>query len=573
MHRPISPIVLIGICLYGSADVKAESVPPWIAHGSRGMVASDSKEASAVGVEILKAGGNAFDAAAAVSFALAVTRPYSTGLGGGGFLIGYRPNEKTRFMAIDFRETAPASATGDMFIKAEKQSDMPLPSRYGHLAVGVPGVVAGRFYLLERFGRLPRARVLAPAIRLAREGFPLDQHFVKTARGVLKVVERYPVLKTEAKYVYETYLGTGDAPIAGVVLKQPRLAKLLEGLAKDGPDFFYRGPVAKAIAAQMKACGGILTEKDLADYEIRLREPTRFLYREYEIVAFPPPSSGGVALAEMLNILEIVDMPKTFGRDPGLAMHYQVEAMKHAFADRSRWLGDSDFVGVPALLLSSKPYAAVLAKTLRPDKIRTPRSYGNSNVPDDAGTSHFCVVDQWGNAVTSSETINTSFGSLMAVEEWGLILNNEMDDFMIDPGEPNAYGLVQSKRNGIEPGKRPLSSMSPTLVLKDDEPYLLLGGSGGPRIISSVLRVLLGILDFGESLEAAIEAIRPHHQWLPDKVYFDSEPSGAVRQALLMRGHALAKERLEGTVQAIVKTETGWLGACDPRKGGQPAGY
>ena len=286
----------------------------------------------------------------------------------------------------------------------------------------------------------------------------------------------------------------------------------------------------------------------------------------------PSSSSGGVALAETLNILEKLDFHAVAKRDPALAMHLQLEAMKHAFADRARWFGDQDFVKVPTGPLMSKAYAAMLAKSISPDHVGPLDRYGSTTLPDDSGTSHFCVADKFGNVVVSSETINTEFGSLVAVDEWGLILNNEMDDFTAEPGKPNAFGLVQSAQNAIGPRKRPLSSMSPTIVLKDDKPFLLLGASGGPRIISSVLNVLLGVTDFGQSLEDAMQRPRPHHQWSPDLVFFDSLPPPAdIAAGLTSRGHKLADKKRTGIVQAIVRSENGWIGASDPRKGGQPA--
>jgi gamma-glutamyltranspeptidase/glutathione hydrolase len=373
--------------------------------------------------------------------------------------------------------------------------------------------------------------------------------------------------------VYETHLRGGQIPSPGAKLVQPELANLLEGIAREGADFFYRGPVAKSLVREMKKHGGLVTEEDLADYRVRERQPLRTTYRSYEIIGMPPPSSGGIALAETLNILDDIDFASVARTDPILAVHYQIEAMKHAFADRARWLGDADFARVPVTLLISKKHALGSAAKLDPNQTASVDAYGTANVPDDAGTSHFCVVDRWGNVVVSTETINTTFGSLSAVDGWGLILNNEMDDFVSEPGKPNAYGLVQSTANAIAPGKRPLSSMTPTIVLENGEPFLLLGASGGPRIISSVLNVLLGVTDFDKSLERAIRDLRPHHQWQPELVYFDTDPPEEIRLGLTKRGHTLSERRRTGIVQAILRTRDGWLGASDPRKGGQPAGY
>lgn len=536
------------------------------------MVASDSRHASGAGCEVLKAGGNAIDAAVAVSFALAVTRPYSTGLGGGGFMIARFADG--RVVVQDFRETAPAAAVAGMYVKAaHRHPDGPPPSRTGHLAVAVPGVVAGRCQALSQLGTMSLQQVTSPAIRLADEGFPVDEHYVKSTADVLAEYEKHPGLKKTCVYVYETHLRNGDPRSVGDTLVQPKLARLIRQITRKGEDFFYKGPVADAITQEMQQHGGIITEDDLAGYAVRQRTALRSTYRGYELITMPPPSSGGVALAETLNILETVDLSSIFKRDPALAAHYQIEAMKHAFADRARWLGDTDFVDVPTDLLVSKAHAKRCARLLDPNKCLDLDTYGTTQIPGDSGTSHFCVVDRWGNVVVSTETINETFGSLTAVEEWGLILNNEMDDFATDPGQPNAFGLVHSDRNAVAPGKRPLSSMSPTIVLKEGEPYLMLGASGGPRIISSVLNVLLGVIDYGMSLEEAMLHVRPHHQWRPDHVFFDDKPPDAIEQGLVTRGHTLAAKHRTGVVQAIARTKQGWTGASDPRKGGQPEGY
>ncbi len=551
--------------------VSADS-PPWVARGAKGMVAADSKYASQAGVEMLKAGGNAIDAAVATSFALAVTRPYSTGLGGGGFMIARFADG--RIVVQDFRETAPAAATANMYVLAAgKKPDFPSPSEFGHLAVAVPGLVAGRCQALAQYGTMPLRRVLDPAIRLAKSGYPVDDDYVRNTQNVLGQYDAHPSLKESCDYVYRVHLASGRLRTAGQTFVQPELAQLLEEIAGNGPDFFYKGPVAKAIAREMRERGGIITERDLADYQPRLREPLLSTYRDYKLILMPSPSSGGVVLAETLNILEKLDFSAVAQRDSILATHLQLEAMKHAFADRARWLGDQDFVHAPIGALISKGYAAMLAESISPDHVDETDRYGSTTLPDDSGTSHFCVADKLGNVVVSSETINTEFGSLVAIDEWGLILNNEMDDFTTEPGKPNAFGLVQSAQNAIAPRKRPLSSMCPTIVLKNDRPYLLLGASGGPRIISSVLNVLLGVSDAGLSLEDAIQRLRPHHQWSPDTVYFDREPPPEVAQGLIARGHKLAEKRRTAIVQAILRAPDDWIGASDPRKGGVPAGY
>lgn len=542
--------------------------PDWIIRGRHGVVAADSLHASQAGVEILKQGGNAIDAAVAVSFALAVTRPDSTGLGGGGFMIA-RMHDGA-IIVQDFRETAPAAATADMFTSAAT-TDGPSPSEVGFLAAGVPGLVAGRCAALSRLGTMPLSRVIAPAIRLANEGFPVDAHYVDTTRGVLDTFEKHLALKNNCRYLYKTHLQSGRLRAVGDKLVQPALGKLLTEIAAHGPDFFYRGPFADALVSAMQRHGGIITKTDLADYAVKERTPLRFTYRDYELITMPPPSSGGIALAESLQILEKLDFAGVAKRDPQLALHYLIEAMKHAFADRARWLGDADFADVPTNSLLSIDRAAKIAAQIKPDRVTSLDEYGSTTLPDDAGTSHFCIVDRRGNVVVSTETINTEFGALVAVDEWGVILNNEMDDFAAQPGKPNAFGLIQSARNAVAPGKKPLSSMVPTIVLKDGSPHLLIGASGGPRIISSTLNVLLGVTDYKLSLEQAMLHLRPHHQWRPDAVTFDVVPPADMATALTRRGHQLSEKCGSGDVQTILKTDDGWIAASDPRKGGRPA--
>lgn len=546
--------------------------PAWIARGVNGMVASDHALASAAGLEMLRAGGNAIDAAVAVSFVLGVTRPYSTGAGGGGFMVVYFADG--RVIAQDFRETAPAEARADDYVKMKAANpNGPSPSEFGFTAAATPGVVSGRCQALAQWGTLPRDRVLAPALNLAAEGFPIDEDHVRHVREALESYERHPTLKGNCGFVYETYLGGGKVPAVGDILKQPGLARLIEAIIVQGPDAFYKGDIARAIDREAGRAGGKLRSTDLLSYSPKPRNALSIRYHDFRLLMMPLPSSGGIAITQALNILDQLKYTDVVKRDPVEAMHFQIEAMKHAFADRSRHLGDSDFESPPVKGLISRDHAKELAHRVRAGADRSSDAYGARRLPDDAGTSHFCVVDAMGNAVSSTETINTTFGSLAAIEEWGLILNNEMDDFTTEPGKPNAFGLVQSIRNSIAPKKRPLSSMVPTIVLKDEKPFLLLGASGGPRIISSVLNVLLGVLDRGLPLQEAIEAERPHHQWLPDELCFDRAPSPEIASGLAARGHKISEKRKTGIVNAIMKTPDGWVGAADPRKGGLPAGY
>lgn len=556
---------LVAIAFFaGPASANPPGDPDWIARGKSEMVAADSEYASKAGLAILEVGGNAIDAAVAVSFALAVTRPYSTGLGGGGFMIVRMADGN--IIVQDFREVAPAGSTPDMFVEAkEAHPHSPSPSEFGYLAVAVPGLVAGRCEALAKWGTLPLSKVLEPAIKLARDGFPVDDDYVRTTKEILETYEKHPSLKESCGYVYRTHLNNGKLFRVGDKLVQPGLARLFEGLAADGPDFFYKGPVAADMVRVMKHHGGIISEKDLATYRPTALQPFTSTYRDYKLILMPPPSSGGIAIVESLNILEPSGFMDIARSDSGLATHLQVEVLKHAFADRGRLP-----VPQPERFLS-KSYARELADKLDSEKTATLKSYGISNL-NDSGTSHFSIVDRHANAVVSTETINTSFGSLAAVDEWGLILNNEMDDFTTQPGKPNAFGLVQSVENAPNPGAKPLSSMSPTIVLKGEKVYLLLGASGGPRIITSVFNVILGVLDKGLTLEQAIQAPRPHHQGQPDEVNFDRDPGQELIGALARRGHKISEKRKSGVVQAIMRDGDGWVGASDPRKGGKPAG-
>jgi gamma-glutamyltranspeptidase / glutathione hydrolase len=559
------PLIASAFLVSGSLSAKPPDDPDWIARGKSEMVAADSEYASKAGLAMLEAGGNAIDAAVAVSFALAVTRPYSTGLGGGGFMIARFADGLT--ISQDFRETAPAGAAPAMFLFGNP--DAPSPSEFGYLAVAVPGLVAGRCEALEQWGTLPLDTVLQPAIDLARDGYLVDEDYVRTTNAVLETFAKHPSLKSISGYVYKVHLNDGKLRQVGDRLTQPKLARLLEGIASGGADFFYRGPVACDVAAAMKRHAGIITEEDLRNYKPVRNHPYITTYRGYKLILAPLPSAGGIAIAEALNILEHLDLAAVSRTNPALAAHLQIEALKHAFADRSQLSGES----MPNVLLS-KAHAQRLAEKVNPDQTLALGSYGFPGLasPKDSGTSHFSIFDRHGNSVVSTETINTSFGSLVAIDEWGLILNNEMDDFTSFPERPNSFGLVQSYDNAVKPGARPLSSMSPTIVLKEDEVQLLIGASGGPRIITSVVNVMLKVMDEGKSLEEAMLAVRPHHQFQPDEINFDRAPGNELATALEKRGHKISDKRKTGIVQAIMRDDNGWVGASDPRKGGKPAG-
>ena len=547
----------------------------WLVRAERGMVASDSVEASKIGAEILQNGGNAVDAAVATSFALGVTRPYSTGLGGGGFAIVYLSRTKETF-AVDFRETAPADATWDMYVQARKKDpNAPAPSQFGGLAVGVPGLLAGAEFMLAEFGSLRLSDVVAPAHDLARDGFKPDAHYIAACRTALKRYQQNPTFVQKYGVLYRTLLNNGQPPEREQVVRRPELADALRLIMLAGPTAFYEGRIAEAIVQAVKDTGGVIALEDLLAYRVRERKPIRFKYRGYEVVSMPPPSSGGIVIAEALNILSHTPLANVYADDPGLAAHRFVEACKHAFADRSRWLGDPAYVKIPLDVLTGPKYAESLAKAVSDEKTRPTKSYGSVRLADDGGTSHFCVVDADDNVVAWTETINLGFGSFVVTEPFGIVLNNEMDDFSAEPGKPDAFGLQTSFNNAVAPGKRPLSSMSPTIVLDPDGlPVLTLGASGGPRIISSVLNVLVDVFDYGMTLGEAMEATRIHHQWMPNEVRFSDKPDANLTAALKKRGHRIGKRRSTGIVQAVEWTrDNALLGASDPRKGGRPAGH
>lgn len=549
------------------------ALPPWVAVGHEGMVASDSPYASRAGADILRQGGNAVDAAAATSFALAVTRPYSMGLGGGGFMM-VRLGRTGEVFVLDYRECAPQAATADLFVKArEKDPQGPVPSRYGGLAVGVPGHVAGHAAMLKRLGTRGWREVLEPAVRLAAEGFAVDEHYCRVARDALQEMHDDSARARIGRGLLPRLLFGGKPPSPGALLRQPELAESLRLIQSQGPDAFYRGPIGQAICEAVRSMGGILTPEDLAAYRPAWRAPLRISYRdEYEILLMPPPSSGGICIAETLNILENWDLAAVRRRDPSLAAHLTVEALKHAFADRARHLGDADFAAVPVARLTSKGYARELAGLIREDTVAEARAYGSP--PDDAGTSHFCVADRWGNVVACTETINTEFGSLVVAPSVGIVLNNEMDDFTAEPDKPNAFGLSQSDRNAVAPGKRPLSCMSPTIVLKEGRPVLAVGASGGPVIITAVLQVMLEVIEYGQPLAQAVEEPRLHHQWSPDMLYRNQfAPDSPIITGLARRGHRVSAKKRDAVVQVLQIEGERLIGASDPRKGGQPAGF
>ncbi len=563
-------------------------------------VAADHEIASKAGAEILKAGGNAVDAAVATSFALSVVRPYSCGIGGGGFMVIHLqddPRHGTMQTAINYREVAPAAVGTDYF---EGQDD-PLASVRGGKAAGVPGTVAGLLYALEKYGTMDRQAVLAPAIRAAERGFKADTHYAETASELIEDFEANPAWKERFAFVWERYLLGGEVA-RGDRIRVPEQARALRLIALSGAPGFYDGEVGEAILRALRGDGGDQTIEDLRGYTVREIKPLRFGFCGYEIVGMPPPSSGGVAMGQILGLLERWNFrgyrDEPFGWRPagfGPGTHLLAESFKHAFADRARWLGDSDFVEVPVDRLLDEKYLDALADRIDMRTTHGPEHYGSAGLersvsfapPEiDGGTSHFCVVDDRGSAVSCTETINFEFGSLVAVPEFGFCLNDEMDDFTTVRDKANAFGLRQSELNLPTPGKRPLSSMSPTIALDEDgRVYALAGASGGPRIITGTTQVLVSLL-LGNGLrendaESALWALRVHHQWMPNQLRLpypqltlDAE-DGRVASLSHLRalGHELRHIRNVGNVQAIVRGEDGWEAASDPNKGGRPAGY
>lgn len=531
---------------------------------------------------MLRAGGNAVDAAVAASFALSVVRPQSCGVGGGGFMVVYLPADPARgrvVTAINYRETAPGGATPEMFVR----SDDPRASTHTGLAVGVPGTVAGLLHALERYGTMERVAVLAPAIAAARDGFVVDEAYASAARETARAMTEEE--KRRSPFLWRTLLREGEVRPGDRIVNGPQ-ARLLEALADRGASAFYDAP---EVPEAVRAAGGVMTAGDMRGYAPAEVEPLAFEFAGRRFLAMPPPSSGGVAMAQALLIFERLAGPFDGARRAGGDdAHLLVESFKHAFADRAEWLGDPGFVDVPVDRLLSAAYlderagAIDRGRTLRPDAYGTRGAGGGvpaTPPPDDAGTSHLCAVDRWGGAVACTETINLSFGSRVTVEAWGVCLNNEMDDFTARPGEPNAFGLRQSARNAPGPGKRPLSSMSPTVVLDAEGGVVAVcGAAGGPRIITATAQCLLHALVHGMGAGEAVAAPRLHHQWAPDRVLYEAgSGADAERDALVgvltARGHEVERTGGIGVAQLIVRTPTGWDAACDPRHGGRPAGH
>ena len=534
-----------------SADTSARSQ-----QSVSGLVVADSEQASKAGMEILKRGGNAIDAAIATAFALSVVDQASSGLGGGGFMVIYRAKDKKAF-ALDFRETAPQASRRELYMKDGKA--VPSLSLTGALAVAVPGEVSGLIEAHSRFGTLPIAVLARPAIKLASEGFTVD--------GALRVaIERQQANMKRFSDLGRIYMPNGAVPKDGELIRQPELAEALKEIAQKGSEVFYRGWIASAIVETIKKEGGVMTLDDLKHYRAVWRDPLIGSYRDHTVITMPPPSSGGVAILEMLNVLEGYKL-NGFQHNSADYLHLLAEAMKHAFADRAQFLGDPDFVHVPARKLTAKGYAEWIRGRIATDKTRPPTFYGYYNYnAEKGGTTHFSVVDRFGNVVSCTQSVNTRFGSKLLVPRAGIVLNNEMDDFAIHSEIGNVYGLIGNEANSLQPKKRPLSSMSPTIILNGNRAELVVGGAGGPRIINATLQTILNVLDFRMPVKTAVETERMHHQWMPDRLILEAKISGDRRKALEERGHAVREQNALGVVQAITVSGAEASGAADPRK-------
>jgi gamma-glutamyltranspeptidase / glutathione hydrolase len=533
-----------------------------------GMVVAQEKLAARIGADILRQGGNAVDAAVATGFAMAVTYPRAGNIGGGGFMVIHLA-DRNEDVAIDYRETAPGAITRDVFLNAEGRPD-PDKSRNSALGIGVPGTVAGLALALEKHGsgKFTLAQILKPAIDLARDGFPVADDTADTLPDMYRRMSRWPNLARTFSRADGSPLHEGDTLIQG------DLATTLTAIAEQGPRGFYEGPVAEKLVKAISDAGGIMAPDDLKSYQPVIRTPVRGTYRGYDIVSMPLPSSGGIVLLEILNILEGFQM-SDMKQGSAASLHVMIEAMKRAYADRARYLGDPAFINAPTVTLLAKDYAAKQRATI--DLARaTPWAEAAAASPPREGsnTTHYSVVDESGNAVSNTYTLNFPYGVGLVADGTGVLLNNELDDFTAAPGASNAFGLVGFEANLPGPGKRPLSSMSPTIVLRNGKPVLVTGTPGGSRIISAVTQVIVDVIDHKMNIAAAVAAPRVHHQWLPDEVRIEKGFPDDVLAELRAKGHKIVEPLGYSSANSILVTSNGPLGAPDPRtRGAEAAGY
>jgi gamma-glutamyltranspeptidase/glutathione hydrolase len=570
-------ILLLLISAAAVSQASSSAVIP--VQAPRAMVASVHKLASRAGVQMMKAGGNAVDAAVAVGFALAVVHPQAGNLGGGGFMLIRMADGRTHF--VDYREKAPAAASANMYLDPQGNV-IADASIVGHKAIGVPGSVAGMVYAEQKYGKLSLDRVMAPAIKLAEEGFALAEADARDLQED-KPLGEFP----ESKRIFQR---DGNFYKDGEVLKQPDLARTLRRIASN-PGDFYHGAMARELAAAIQKGGGLLTAEDLANYEVKEREAIRGTYRGYEIISAPPPSSGGITMIEALNILEGYDLGARRGRSAP-AVHLTVEAFRRAFLDRAEFLGDPDFSKIPVAQLIDKRYGAAWRESIDPmhasasKDLRRPAIFTQleqyaalhaqpAAVTEPDHTTHYSVVDPDGDAVAVTTTLNDSFGSRVTAAGLGFLLNDEMDDFAAKQGVPNMFGLIQGPANSIAPGKRPLSAMAPTIVLKDGKLFLVLGSPGGPRIITTVANILMGVLDYGMNIQEAVNAPRFHHQWLPDVISVEQGFPPAEIKPLEGMGHQVkvGDHWSDGECIMIDPKRGERLGASDMRNNGRAIGF
>ncbi|MDN5733581.1 gamma-glutamyltransferase [Psychrobacter celer] len=529
--------------------------PVW---AKNGMVASQEALASDIGLQILKDGGNAVDAGVAVGFALAVTLPRAGNIGGGGFMMIYDA-EQGETVALDYREKAPSSASRDMYLDKDGNAVSDL-SRFHGLAVGVPGTVAGLLKALEDHGTMSREQVMAPAIALAEDGIEVTAGLSESLEALSDRLQKWP----STKKVF--FKPDGSAYQPGERLYQPELARSLKLIATQGADGFYKGETARSIVKAVNEAGGRMSLQDLANYEAIARTPVTGDYRGYKIVSMPPPSSGGIHIVQILNILEGYPL-KDYSHNSAQTIHLMAEAMQLAYADRAEYLGDSDFIDVPASGLTSQAYADQLRTLIDPDKA-TPASTIKANNPlpyESDQTTHFSIVDKDGNAIANTYTLNFSYGTGLVADGTGILLNNEMDDFSAKPGTPNGYGLLGGEANSVEANKRPLSSMSPTLVFKDDKPYIVTGSPGGSRIITTVTQIISNVIDHDMNIAEATHAPRIHDQWLPDEIRVEKALNIDTITKLESMGHTVSPKAAMGSTQSIMITPNGVYGSSDPR--------
>jgi gamma-glutamyltranspeptidase / glutathione hydrolase len=526
-----------------------------------GMVASQEDLATKAGLEVLKEGGNAVDAAVTIGFTLAVTLPHAGNLGGGGFMLIHN-HQKRETIAIDYREKAPLAATQDMFLDENGEVDSQ-KSRFSHLAVGVPGTVAGLTLALQKYGTISLERAIKPAIELAENGFPIDEDLRYSLVFAKKQLQASPA----SRAIF--YKPDGSPYQVGEILVQKDLSESLKLIAQEGKKAFYQSKIADKIVAKMKANNGLITQEDLAKYQPVIRQPVRGNYRGYEIYSMPPASSGGVHLIQMLNILEKFPI-RSLGHNTAKTLHLMTETMRLAYRDRFQYMGDTDFVNVPINRLISKQYADELRKKINLQKATESQSIlpGVIHPKESLNTTHYSVIDKYGNAVSNTYTLNFSYGTGITVPGTGILLNNEMDDFTAKVGAQNAFRLVGGEANAIAPEKRMLSSMTPTIVLKDGNPFLVTGSPGGSRIITTVLQIIMNVIDHQMNIAEATNAVRIHHQWFPDELQVEKDLNGDTIQLLKKKGHKIVLGQAIGSTQSIMSVNELFCGASDPRTTG-----